>query len=206
MFYVYILLFIISLSALIYALKRLLEQYEKEERNEYGYSYSLSDDEEDDILIKKQSKDSEIEQAIEKDEDDDEEDDDEEDFDEDEDDEEEGKDDEERGIITEEIKETITEVVKPVAAIEQPAVSLEKTLPVENTEFAKDVNKNMNDIFSRLSVLESSLHKNIAGQKFTVNYLEKLLVEFDSLDKNELKNKIEQLRSDLTETDTEQTK
>lgn len=206
MFYVYILLFIISLSALIYALKRLLEQYEKEERNEYGYSYSLSDDEEDDILIKKQSKDSEIEQAIEKDEEDDDEEDFDEDDEEDDDDEEESKDDEEQGIITEEVKETIPEVVKPVAATEQPAVSLEKTLPVENTEFAKDVSKNMNDIFSRLSVLESSLHKNIAGQKFTVNYLEKLLVEFDSLDKNELKNKIEQLRSDLTETDTEQTK
>ena len=62
----------------------------------------------------------------------------------------------------------------------------------------------MADIDARLSALESSLQKSVAGQKFTVNYLEKLLNDFDSLNKTELKERIKDLRGELSEHEEEE--
>ncbi len=79
---------------------------------------------------------------------------------------------------------------QPVAAGEAPVANRAET-------FVRGIYEGISGLDSRLKTIEASLSKSRVNNDFTVKFLEDMLQDIDSLDKEKLKARLEYLVSDL---------
>jgi hypothetical protein len=95
--------------------------------------------------------------------------------------------------------ESLPEAAAPVAPAPVPSLSKsgEPQGPSKAEEFVKGLYQNLTSLDDRLKNIEAAFSKANVNKDFTVTFLEDIIADFDSLDKEKIKARIEYLVSDL---------
>ena len=87
------------------------------------------------------------------------------------------------------------EAPKPAAAAAQPDAAAHASSRAE--EFVKGLYQNMSSLDARLKNIEAAFSKRSVNRDFAVTFLEDMISDYDSLDKEKIKARIEYLVADL---------
>jgi len=93
------------------------------------------------------------------------------------------------------VKPAHDEAPAPVAAVAEPASHPDN--PSKAEEFVKGLYQNMASLDARLKNIEAIFSKAKVNRDFTVTFLEDMVADFDALDKEKIKARIEYLVEDL---------